>query len=93
MNFAQKFDAMETVDQPQVLCLLKITTIVEKFPRYVVDAFCYFPLERLVDTLMQSANPKKYCVQFVKENGKDHNPFYFFQHFDHPSSTTWQIEQ
>ena len=42
---------------------------------------------------MQSANPKKYCVQFVKENGEGSQPFYFFQHFDHPSSTTWQIER
>ena len=42
--------------------------------------FCYFPLERLklVDTLMQSANPKKYCVQFVKENGEGSQPFTFF---------------
>ncbi len=69
----------------------------EKFPRYHVGEslmpFCYFPLERLglVDTLMESANPRKYCVQFVREDGFLSQPFYFFQHFDHPSSTTWQV--
>ena len=69
----------------------------EKFPRYHVGEslmpFCYFPLERLglVDQLMESANPRKYCVQFVREDGFLSQPFYFFQHFDHPSSTTWQV--
>ena len=69
----------------------------EKFPRYHVGEslmpFCYFSLERLglVDTLMESANPRKYCVQFVREDGFLSQPFYFFQHFDHPSSTTWQV--
>ena len=108
MNFAQKFDAVVVGAGPcgsttgallaennhNVLIVEK-----EQFPRYHVGEslmpFCYFPLERLrlVDTLMQSANPKKYCVQFVKENGEGSQPFYFFQHFDHPSSTTWQIER
>jgi flavin-dependent dehydrogenase len=69
----------------------------EKFPRYHVGEslmpFCYFPLERLglVDQLMESGNPRKYCVQFVREDGLLSQPFYFFQHFDHPSSTTWQV--
>jgi 2-polyprenyl-6-methoxyphenol hydroxylase-like FAD-dependent oxidoreductase len=40
----------------------------EKFPRYHVGEslmpFCYFPLERLglIDQLMESGNPRKYCV-------------------------------
>lgn len=69
----------------------------EKFPRYHVGEslmpFCYFPLERLglVDILMESGNPRKYCVQFVRQDGFLSQPFYFFQHFDHPSSTTWQV--
>ena len=69
----------------------------EKFPRYHVGEslmpFCYFPLERLglVDSLMESGNPRKYCVQFVRQDGFLSQPFYFFQHFDHPSSTTWQV--
>ena len=40
---------------------------------------------------MESANPRKYCVQFVRQDGFLSQPFYFFQHFDHPSSTTWQV--
>ena len=69
----------------------------EKFPRYHVGEslmpFCYFPLKRLglVDKLQQSDNPKKYCVQFVRRNGAVSQPFYFFQHLDHPASTTWQV--
>ena len=69
----------------------------EKFPRYHVGEslmpFCYFPLERLglIDNLMDSGNPRKYCVQFVRQDGFLSQPFYFFQHFDHPSSTTWQV--
>ena len=53
----------------------------EKFPRYHVGEslmpFCYFSLERLglVDTLMESANPRKYCVQFVREDGFLSQPF------------------
>ena len=69
----------------------------EKFPRYHVGEslmpFCYFPLERLglIEQLMESASPRKYCVQFVRQDGFLSQPFYFFQHFDHPSSTTWQV--
>ena len=40
---------------------------------------------------MESANPRKYCVQFVRQDGFLSQPFLFFQHFDHPSSTTWQV--
>ena len=69
----------------------------EKFPRYHIGEslmpYCYFTLERLgvVDKLMSSACPRKYCVQFVRENGSLSQPFYFFQHMDHPASTTWQV--
>ncbi len=69
----------------------------EKFPRYHIGEslmpFCYFPLQRLgvVDKLMDSACPRKYCVQFVRQNGSLSQPFYFFQHMDHPASTTWQV--
>ena len=85
MNFAQKFDTIIVVAGPcgsttgtllaeknhNVLIVEK-----EQFPRYHVGEslmpFCYFPLERLklIDTLMESENPRKYCVQFVKENGE-----------------------
>ena len=30
-------------------------------------------------------------MQFVRQDGFLSQPFYFFQHFDHPSSTTWQV--
>ena len=42
--------------------------------------FCYFPLQRLglVDTLMESGNPRKYCVQFVRQDGFLPNHFIFF---------------
>jgi flavin-dependent dehydrogenase len=69
----------------------------EKFPRYHVGEslmpFCYFSLERLglIDKLHHSENPRKFCVQFVRQNGSVSQPFYFFQHMDHPSSTTWQV--
>jgi flavin-dependent dehydrogenase len=69
----------------------------EKFPRYHVGEslmpFCYFPLKRLglIEKLMTSSSPRKYCVQFVRQDGLVSQPFYFFQHFDHPSSTTWQV--
>lgn len=69
----------------------------EKFPRYHIGEslmpYCYFPLERLglAEAMTNSHFPKKYSVQFVNTMGKLSQPFYFFQHFDHPSSTTWQV--
>ena len=106
MNFAQKFDTIIVGAGPcgsttgALLAEKNHNVIIvekEQFPRYHVGEslmpFCYFPLERLglVNDLMESENPRKYCVQFVKENGEGSQPFYFFQHFDHPSSTTWQV--
>lgn len=69
----------------------------EKFPRYHLGEslmpYCYFPLQRLglVEKMTASHFPKKYSVQFVSIDGKASQPFYFFQHFDHPASTTWQV--
>jgi len=69
----------------------------EKFPRYHVGEsmmpYCYFPLERIgaLDRVKNSHFIRKYSVQFVRQNGEVTQPFYFFQHYDHPSSTTWQI--
>jgi flavin-dependent dehydrogenase len=69
----------------------------EKFPRYHIGEslmpYCYFPLERigLLERIQASHFPKKYSVQFVSANGSVSQPFYFFQHYDHPSSTTWQV--
>src|SRR5882762_9320564 len=71
----------------------------EKFPRYHVGEslmpFCWFTLDRLglVEEMNRIAYVKKYSVQFVTQDGRQSQPFYFFQHYDHPSSTTWQVER
>jgi flavin-dependent dehydrogenase len=69
----------------------------EKFPRYHIGEsllpYCWYPLKRLglVERMNASHFPKKYSVQFVNTEGKLSVPFYFFQHYDHPSSQTWQV--
>lgn len=69
----------------------------EKFPRYHVGEslipFTYFTLDRLgvLPTMRASHFPKKYSVQFVKQDGQISAPFYFFQHLKHEASCTWQV--
>lgn len=71
----------------------------EKFPRYHVGEslmpFCYHVLERLgvVDQMDRLGFTQKLSVQFVTPDGGQSDPFYFFQHYDHPSSTTWQVNR
>ena len=71
----------------------------EKFPRYLVGEslmpFCYFTLERLgvIEELKAFEFTEKHSVQFVPQSGKVSQPFYFFQHFDHPAATTWQVQR
>jgi flavin-dependent dehydrogenase len=71
----------------------------ETFPRYHIGEslmpFCWFTLERLglVEQMNERAFTKKYSVQFVTPDGRQSQPFYFFQHYDHPSAVTWQIER
>ena len=71
----------------------------EKFPRYHVGEslmpFCWFTLDRLgvLPEMERLAYTKKHSVQFVTQDGRQSQPFYFFQHYDHPSSTTWQVER
>ena len=57
--------------------------------------FCYFTFERLgvVEELKQFAYTEKHSVQFVRQDGKMSQPFYFFQHMDHPAATTWQVKR
>lgn len=68
-----------------------------RFPRYHIGEslmpFCYFTLERLglLEEMNRIGFTKKHSVQFVRQDGKQSRPFYFFQHYDHPSSTTWQV--
>jgi len=69
----------------------------EKFPRYHIGEsmmpYCYFPLERvgLAERMKASHHQKKYSVQFVTMEGRAPHPFYFYKHFDHPASLTWQV--
>ncbi len=69
------------------------------FPRYHVGEslmpYCWFTLRRLgvLEEMERIAFTKKYSVQFVTPDGRQSQPFYFFQHADHPSSTTWQVER
>jgi flavin-dependent dehydrogenase len=71
----------------------------EKFPRYHIGEslmpFCWFTLNRLgvLEEMDRIGHIKKYSVQFVTQDGRQSAPFYFFQHYDHPSSTTWQVER
>ena len=68
-----------------------------KFPRYHVGEslmpFCYHTLDRLglAGEMDKVGFTQKFSVQFVTQDGKQSRPFYFFQHYDHPSSTTWQV--
>ena len=68
-----------------------------KFPRYHVGEslmpFCYHTLDRLglVEEMDKAGFTQKLSVQFVTQDGQQSRPFYFFQHYDHPSSTTWQV--
>ena len=71
----------------------------EKFPRYHIGEslmpFCWFTLERLgvLGEMERIAYVKKHSVQFVTQDGRQSQPFYFFQHYNHPSATTWQVER
>jgi len=68
-----------------------------KFPRYHVGEslmpYCYHTLDRLglAEEMDKIGFTQKFSVQFVTGDGRQSRPFYFFQHYDHPSSTTWQV--
>ncbi|MGI8601515.1 MAG: tryptophan 7-halogenase [Verrucomicrobiales bacterium] len=67
------------------------------FPRYHIGEslmpYCWFTLDRLglLPEMERLAFTRKLSVQFVTQDGQQSRPFYFFQHYDHPSSTTWQV--
>lgn len=71
----------------------------EKMPRYHIGEslmpFCWFTLEKLglLEQMKSHEFVQKLSVQFVTQDGKQSRPFYFFQHNDHPSSYTWQVER
>jgi flavin-dependent dehydrogenase len=67
------------------------------FPRFHVGESLipetYWTLKRLglLETLKDSAFPKKYSVQFVSDGYKESAPFYFDEHNPHECSITWQV--
>lgn len=69
----------------------------EKFPRFHIGESLipetYWVLKRLnmLDKMKRSAFIKKYSVQFVSQNGRLSEPFYFMQHKPHECSQTWQV--
>lgn len=71
----------------------------EKFPRYHVGEsmmpFCWYTLDKLGLTgkMDEIGFQQKHSVQFVGTSGTVSRPFYFFQHDDHPSAVTWQVER
>ena len=71
----------------------------EPFPRYHVGEslmpFCYFTLERLgmIEAMEDKQFTHKHSVGFVTPDGRASRPFFFFQHYDHPSAQTWQVER
>lgn len=79
----------------------KRVLVLEKdhFPRYHIGEsmmpFCWDTLDRLglAGKMDEIGFQQKLSVQFVSTGGKISKPFYFFQHTDHPRSTTWQVER
>ncbi len=71
----------------------------EKFPRYHIGEsmmpFCWYTLDRLglAGKMDEIGFTQKHSVQFVTTDGKVSRPFYFFQHYEHCSATTWQVER
>ena len=72
----------------------------ETFPRYHIGEslipFTYVPLQRLnvIEELKSSNYIKKYSVQFVQQDGTEHQPFYFYNRYDRDTiAQTWQVER
>ena len=69
----------------------------EKFPRFHIgESFMpdtYFALRRLgmLDKMKASHFTKKYSVQFANDQGKESQPFYFFENNPHECTQTWQV--
>lgn len=69
----------------------------EHFPRFHIGESLipqtYWVLNRLgmLDKMKGSHFIKKYSVQFVNQQGKLSEPFYFIDHRPHEASQTWQV--
>ena len=70
-----------------------------RFPRYHVGESLipatYGPLDRLglLPSLQASSFPWKYSVRFVSPDGKESDPFYFFETIPGDSARTWQVNR
>jgi flavin-dependent dehydrogenase len=71
----------------------------EHFPRFHIGESLipetYWVLKRLnmLPKMQGSHFVKKYSVQFVNQNGKLSEPFYFWDNKPHECSQTWQVER
>ena len=71
----------------------------DHFPRFHIGEslipYTYHVIQQLglLDHMKQSYFTKKYSVQFINENGKLSEPFYFDQHDPHERSQTWQVRR
>jgi flavin-dependent dehydrogenase len=71
----------------------------ERFPRYHVGESLipetFWVLERLgiLPTLRDGPFVEKHSVQFVSEQGRVSEPFYFADYKEHESSRTWQVSR
>ena len=69
----------------------------ERFPRFHIGESLipqtFWVLKRLgmIDKLRGSHFVKKYSVQFINQDGKLSEPFYFWDNKPHESSQTWQV--
>ncbi len=69
----------------------------EKFPRYHIGEsllpFNFFPLQRLgLDKRLRTSHfVKKHSVQFVAQNGRASQPFYFNTRYNEEIAQTWQV--
>ena len=71
----------------------------ETFPRFHIGESLipetYWVLKRIgmLEKMQKSAFVKKHSVQFVNDNGRLSEPFYFVDHTPHESSQTWQVKR
>lgn len=71
----------------------------ETFPRFHIGEslipFTFHVIEKLglLPTMQQSHFTKKHSVQFVSENGRLSEPFYFADYDPHQRSQTWQVRR
>jgi flavin-dependent dehydrogenase len=69
----------------------------EHFPRFhigeslIPETFWVLKRLNMLDKMKQSHFVKKHSVQFVNQNGKLSEPFYFMDHKPHECSQTWQV--